>query len=136
MRFLDTNVFVRYLAADDPQKSEACRRLWLQVGAGNETVTTSEAMIAEVCYVLSSPRLYNLAHQDVAARLRPLLSLPGMNLPHKRRFLRALDLYAEYEFLDFEDCLAVSHVEGEGIPELVSYDRGFDRVPGVVRVEP
>ena len=136
MRFLDTNVFVRYLAGDDLQKSEACRRFWQQVDAGEEMVTTTEVMIAEVCYVLSSRRLYNLTHQEVAARLRPLLSLPGLKLVNKRRFLRALDLYAGYDFLDFEDALAVAHMEGRGLTELVSYDQGFDSVPGITRVEP
>lgn len=94
MRFLDANIFVRYLAGDDPQKSEACRRLWQLIDQGQEVATTSEVVIAEVCYVLSSSRLYHLGHEEVAARLRPLISLPGLKLAHKRSYLRALDLYA------------------------------------------
>ena len=46
MKFLDTNVFVRYLTRDDPVKAAACRRLWQQVDQGQETATTSEAILA------------------------------------------------------------------------------------------
>lgn len=136
MKFLDTNVFIRFLAADDEKKSEACLRLFQKVRSGEERVTTSEAIVAEVVYVLSSPSLYSLAHDEVAARLRPLLSLRGLRLPHKRTYQRALDLYAAHRFLDFEDALAVAHMEREGISEIVTYDKDFDRVAGIKRVEP
>lgn len=136
MKFLDTNIFIRFLAGDDEKKSEACLRLFERVRSGDEPVTTSESIIAEVVYVLSSPSLYGLAHDEIAARLRPLLSLRGLRLPHKRAYLRALDLYAAHQFLDFEDALTVAHIEREGMSEVVTYDRDFDRVPGVRRVEP
>lgn len=136
MKFIDTNIFIRFLAADDEKKSEACLRLFQRVQRGQETVTTTEAIVAEVVYVLSSPSLYRLAHDEVAARLRPLLSLRGLRLPHKRTYSRALDLYATHGFLDFEDALAVAHMEREGISEIVSYDKDFDRVAGVTRSEP
>lgn len=136
MKFLDTNVFIRFLAADDEKKSEACLRLFQRVQKGEETVTTTEAIVAEVVYVLSSPSLYGLRHEDIAARLAPILSLRGLLLRHKRTHLRALNLYAAHEFLDFEDALSMAHMEREGISEIVSYDRDFDRVPGVKRVGP
>lgn len=136
MKFVDTNIFVRYLTSDDPQKAAACRRFWQQIAQGQETAATAEAVIAEVCYVLSSPRLYHVSHVEITARLRPLLSLRGLKLPHKRSFLRALELYALHTFLDFEDALEVAHMERLGLQDILSYDTDFDRVPGVQRVEP
>jgi predicted nucleic acid-binding protein len=106
-----------------------CRRV-------RESITTTEAIVAEVVYVLSSPALYRLSHEEVAARLAPILSLRGLLLRHKRTFLRALDIYAAHRFLDFEDALAVAHMERQQIAEIVTYDRDFDRVPGVKRSEP
>ncbi len=95
-----------------------------------------EATISEVAYVLSSPRQYKLSHAEVSARLRPILLLRGLKLPNKRRLLRALDRYSTYSHLDFEDCLTVAQIEQQGIDTLASYDRGFDRVPGITRREP
>ena len=136
MRYVDTNIFIRHLANDDPAQSEACLRFWHRVGQGSERVTTSEAIVSEVCYVLSSPRMYRLSHREVAARLQPLLSLSGLSLANKRSILQALTLYAESPFLDFEDALTVAHMEREGIQDLVSYDQGFDRISGISRSEP
>lgn len=94
-------------------------------------------MVTEVVYVLSSPRApYRLSHEDVRARLVPLLTLRGLKLSQKRLYLRALDLYASSPFLDFEDAVALAHMERTGIKEFLSYDRDFDRVAGITRVEP
>ena len=97
---------------------------------------TTEAVIAEVLYVLSSPRQYKLSHADAAARLRPLLTLRGLQLPHKRSYLRALDLFGTHAFLDIEDAIQVVHMEREGVTELCSYDTDFDRLPTIARQEP
>ena len=87
--------------------------------------------------MLSSPRApYRLSHEDVRARLLPILTLRGVRLPQKRVYLRALDLYASSPFLDFEDALAMAHVEHRRLTEIVSYDKNFDRVTGLQRVEP
>ena len=56
MRFLDTNVFLRYLTGDDEIKAQASYELFQRVSLGEEELFTCEAIVAEVVYVLSSPR--------------------------------------------------------------------------------
>ncbi len=137
MRFLDTNVILRYLTRDDEAKAEACYRLFQSVKNGEEELFTCEAIVTKVVYVLSSPPAgYRLSHDDIRARLVPILSLRGLRLLHKRVYVRALDIYASSPSLDFEDALAVAHIERQGITEIVSYDRDFDRVVQVQRTEP
>ena len=137
MRFLDTNVILRYLTRDDEAKAEACYRLFQQVQQGAEELVTCEAIVTEVVYVLSSQRApYRLSHEEIRARLVPILTLRGLRLPQKRVYIRALDLYASAPFLDFEDALAVAHMERQGVSEIVSYDRDFDLVAEVQRMEP
>jgi|tagenome__1003787_1003787.scaffolds.fasta_scaffold20575041_3 predicted nucleic acid-binding protein len=136
MRFLDTNIIIRFLTGDDPAKASDCYALFQRLGSGAESVTTSEVIIAEVVYVLSSRAQYGLSHADIRGRLLPLLAARGLRLLQKRVCLRALDLYAAHPFLDYEDALSVAYMEHERIAELYSYDRGFDRVTGVQRVEP
>ena len=86
--------------------------------------------------MLTSPRQYALSHEDASARLRPLLSLRGLHLLHKRAYQRALDLFATYPHLDFADALLVAQMERTGEQELYSYDTDFDRLPAVIRREP
>lgn len=134
MRWLDTNIFIRYLTRDDPIKAEACLALFQRVRDGEEELVTGETIIAEVTYVLTSQ--YDLDHPEIAARLRPLLILGGLKLANKRVMLRALDLYSESTRLDFEDALSVAHMEHLGLREILSYDRDYDCVTEVVRQAP
>lgn len=137
MKFLDANIIIRYLTRDDESKAEACYQLLQRVKQGKEEVATCEAILTEVAYVLTSSRApYGLNHADVKDRLVPILTLRGLRLPRKKTFLRALELYASSHSLDIEDALAVAHMEQLGITAIYSYDRDFDRVPGVQRMEP
>ncbi len=137
MKFLDTNVILRYLTRDDEVRAEACYRLFQRVKQGQEELVVCEAIVTEVVYVLSSVRApYRLSHEEIRARLLPILTLRGLKLPQKNVYLRALDLYASSPFLDFEDALTVCHMEQRGITELVSYDRDFDRIGGIRRIAP
>ncbi|MBI2913420.1 MAG: type II toxin-antitoxin system VapC family toxin [Chloroflexi bacterium] len=136
MRFLDANIFLRYLVPGDEAKARACFALFQKVKTGEEVVTTSEAVVAEVAYVLRSRAHYRLAPSEIGARLRPILALRGLKLPHKRTYLRALDLWNAHPALDFEDVLTVAHMERLGLVEVVSYDTDFDRLPDLRRVEP
>jgi predicted nucleic acid-binding protein len=136
VRFLDTNIFLRYLAPTDARKASACFDLFQRIKSGQETVTTSEVIIAEVAYVLRSRAHYGLATREISDRLRPLLSLRGLKLAHKETCLKALEVWDANPAIDFEDALTVAHMERLGITELFSYDTDFDRIANVERVEP
>jgi predicted nucleic acid-binding protein len=61
--------------------------------------------------------------------------LSGLKVPHRQVCLRALDLHTKHT-LDFEDCLALAHMEQQNLTQLYSYDRGFDHIAGITRLEP
>jgi uncharacterized protein len=133
--FVDTNIFLRYLTRDDPAKAEACYQLLEKARKNEIALATSESVIAEIVFVLASPRLYNLSRMDIRARLYPLLTLEGLKLPDRRKFIRALDLYTSHT-IDFEDALTVAEMESLQIETLYSYDLDFDKVEGIQRSEP
>lgn len=136
MRFLDTDVILRYLVRDDESKAQTCFALFQKVNDGQEEVTTCEAVIAEAVYVLASPRTYAMPRERVRDLLRPILAMPGLKLARKRLYLLALDLFVTYPRLDFEDALIIAHMQDAGIDDVISYDEDFDRVPDVIRSEP
>lgn len=140
MRFIDANIILRHLAkpvtAIDRVRQQASTQLFQRVRSGQEQVTSCEAVISEVLYVLCSPRQYNLSHQDAAIALSPVLRLRRLRLPRKRVLLRALDVFATHHDLDYEDALLIAHMEHQGEQELYSYDGDFDKVAGIARVEP
>ncbi|MEZ4633622.1 MAG: PIN domain-containing protein [Caldilineaceae bacterium] len=137
MYFIDTNVFIRYMTRDDPQKAEACRLLFERAKQNKVELYTSDAVIAEIVFVLSSKRLYNLSPQQIQERLQPMLSLPALKMQNKRTTQRALVLYAQNQ-LDFEDALSIAEMERRQIAEIYSYDTDFDSIVGsdIHRIEP
>lgn len=135
MRFIDTNIFIRYLTKDDPRKAEACFELFQKAKLGEEALTTSETVIGEVVFVLSAKDLYNLPRDEIRNRLYPLFSVPGLKLRHRKMYLRALDLYTAHP-IDFEDALIIADMEHRSIKEVYSYDRELDRAATVKRLEP
>lgn len=135
MRFIDTNIFLRHLTNDDPAKARRCFELFQKAKRNQISLTTSESVIAEVVYLLASKRVYNLAREEIVTRLRPLLSLPGLKVPYRNAFLRALEIYATYT-IDFEDALSKAHMERQKISDIYSYDTDFDKLSGLTRIEP
>src|SRR5256885_1625990 len=107
MIFVGTNYFLRSLVqpsnATDRQMAEEAQSLFRAVQEGEEEITTSEAVIAEVVYTLSAKHHYHLPAPDVAERLKPFLLLPKLRLPSKRNVLRALDLWSSRPALGFVD---------------------------------
>jgi predicted nucleic acid-binding protein len=136
MQFVDANIFLRHLTNDDPVKAQACYALFQKVQRGEIVITTSESILAEVVYVLTSKNLsYNVPRQQIRNLLYPIISMRGLKLTQKRIYLRALDLYAA-NTIDFEDALAVAHMERQKIAGIVSYDHHLDKIGTVTRREP
>ena len=134
--FLDTNIVIRYLTQDDPDQSARAKALLDQVEAGTLQVTTSETVLGELVFVLSSKRLYNLPREEIRAYLAAFLGLKGLRLPNKRMYLRALELYATIPRLDFADALHVAEMERRKLTTIISFDEDFDDIEGITRREP
>jgi predicted nucleic acid-binding protein len=135
MQFIDANIFLRFLTRDDPTKAERVKALLERAQRGEVSLLTSESVIAELVFVLASPRLYNLSREEVRTLLSPIVGLKGLKLPRRKALLRALDLFAATS-MDFVDALAVAQMEAGRISEIYSYDGHFDSVEGITRLEP
>ena len=136
MKFVDTNIFVRYLAGDDPAKQVRSSQLFEKVRKGDEQVITTEGVIHETCYVLTSSNLYNLSHTDVRDRLYPLLELDDVLIRDKPLYLQALNLFGDHGFLDYIDAVAIAHTQSGISDGIYSYDRKISKIDGANRTEP
>ncbi len=72
---------------------------------------------------------------ELATALTSVLSNPGLQLDHKGAIERAFDRYADTN-LDFADCLCIKHTIRLRLDGIYSYDRDFDRIPDLRRLEP
>jgi predicted nucleic acid-binding protein len=132
--FVDANIFLRLITADDPKKAERCFELIQRAGRGEVDLYTSESIVSEVVYVLSRAT-YRVPRADVEAALGSALANSGLRMDYKDSVLRALEFWQESK-LDFEDCLAIQHARRLALDGIYSYDRDFDRIPDIRRLEP
>lgn len=137
MHFLDTNIFLRHLTRDVPEKAAACEALFYAIETGDQQAWTSDLVVAELVFVLGakSGNGYGLSREEIAQGLLPLLTLPGLLLPSKRFYPRIFELYIQHR-IDFVDAFNAALVEVSALPELYSYDSDFDRIQSVRRLEP
>ncbi|MFN0074403.1 MAG: type II toxin-antitoxin system VapC family toxin [Chloroflexota bacterium] len=139
-RFIDTNMFLRYLTHPDTdeqrRKHEASSALIQQVESGDEEAVTTESVFAEIMFVFCSRRQYGLDRAQGVDLVRPLIEMPSLELTGKSTYLRAMDLFCTYSQLDIEDAISAAFMERHGIAEIWSFDHDFDNIPGIVRVEP
>ncbi len=131
LQFIDTNIFLRYLAGDDPDKGRRAYELLQRVEAGEVAVTTTEAVILEIIFVLSGKRTYNRPRAEIREKLVAILSLRGLRLSRKAVYLRALDLYVANGSVDFVDCLNAAFMEDAGIKIVWTFDKDNERIQGV-----
>lgn len=131
--FLDTNIILRHLLADDETKATRSKELLARLERGEAKARTSEVVVAEVVFVLE--RSYRVPKDEVREYLLPIIFFPGLMLPRKRVFLRAFDLYVEKK-ISFADAYNAALMEKLRITDVASYDPHFDRIEGIHRFEP
>ena len=132
-RFVDTNVFLRFLTADLPVQAERCAALVQRLHEGTEVVQIAPLAVAEIIWTLE--RFYKLTKAEVTAKVSPLLKLKGLRVVNKELFLGALELFAEKN-ISFTDAYIAVQMERSGVEEIYSYDQDFDRLDQVIRLEP
>lgn len=132
-RFVDTNVFLRYLTDDLPVQADRCAALVRRLRDGAEVVHLSPLAAAEIVWTLE--RFYKLSRAEVVAKVSPLLKLKGLRMVGKEAFLAALTLYAA-KGVSFTDADMAVQMERAGAQGIYSYDQDFDRLDPVVRIEP
>ena len=91
--------------------------------------------VAEVVWVLES--FYEFPRAQIGTTLTQFLHADGLEVETPDLLTEALALYHDHERnLDFADALLATTARRNGPPELYSFDRDFDHVPGVTRLHP
>lgn len=133
--FVDTDVIIRLLTGDDPQKQAQAALLFTQVETGELVLEAPDTVIADAVYVLASRTLYAMSRAAIHELLTPLVRLPGFRVRNKRVLLRALEIYGTAN-RGFGDAMIIAAMEQRGPRDLYSYDRGFDSFSQISRLEP
>ncbi len=130
MILVDSNVPMYLIGADHPHKLDAQRALERAMMRGDKLVTDAEV-------------LQEILHRFVAIRRREaiqpafdaLLAVVDevLTVTHED-VQRARHLVLGNHELSARDALHVAVMEAHGVTQILSFDRGFDGVPGIRRL--
>lgn len=131
--FLDTNIFLRHLRADHAEHSPKATAYLGRIERGESKVKIAESIIFESVYSLQ--RSYKQPKAAIRDALLPLIELPGIVLPGKKLWRDVFDLYVRLN-LPFVDAYHAVIMKRQKLTKIVSFDRDYDRIPGITRIEP
>ena len=132
-KFVDTNVFLRYLTKDDLSKYERCREMFRRSLEGEIAISTSGMVIAELIWTLLS--YYKVPKAQVIEKVSVILGTESLFIPDKDVLADALVLYARKN-IDFIDAYNAVFMKYQGLREIYSYDEDFEAIEDIERKEP
>ncbi len=133
MRFLDTNILLRYFTRDDEEKARKALALLQHIENGEEKVETSLPVIFETIFTLQ--RYYKAPRSRIKDLLLLVLRLRDLRLPAKNLCIAALDIFVKQN-ISYADAFNAIYMQSKGITEVYSWDEDFDRIEGLTRIEP
>ena len=123
---LDTNVLLRYLLGDSQAKSVE------KIIKSREKLVLLDIVVAEVVWTLSTA--YKWRKDKIISLVISLLKLENIEA-NRRLLLSAIDIYKGHS-VKYTDAYIVSLMSEINTNRVYSYDRDFDKIPGVRRIEP
>ncbi len=129
--YADTNVLIRYFTGEPVEMLEKVVMLMNAVDSGDITLRVDSITVAEVVWVLSTS--LKLKAPEIAPRLIEFLSRDGIEADEVT--ISALTFYANKN-VDFADAFLGATLLHRGPLRVFSFDKHFDRIPGIRRLEP
>ena len=133
MIFLDANIFIRFLTKDDRKKAEDVRKLFELIEGGKIKAQTHIIVLAEIVWTLHS--FFKIKKETIAEYIALLLDLKNLTMNDEKIIGRAIEIFKNRN-IDFIDAFCASLAEEHQIKYICSYDRDFDKIKDIKRIEP
>jgi len=130
--FIDANIFLEVILKDE--KNESCKN-YLNKIKNNEVMAITSDFIIYTCLLQIERNIKD--NEKLKKFILGINSLNGLEIirPYLTDIHNAIEI-ANKESLDFDDSLVVSCMKSANINKLVSFDKHFDKVKTINRIEP
>ena len=128
--YLDANAILCYLLDEPRDMADATRVCFEAAERGDIHLLITPTTLAEVVWVLGS--VYKKTRPDIATQMLAFVTAHGIYAEDEDEITLALSLFHERN-IDFADALLAARCLLTGPPVIYSFDRHFDRVPGIQR---
>lgn len=128
VRLIDTNLIIRFLVNDDPQKADRVEKILKDKESKNILLDT---VVAEIIWVLTS--YYELDKKTTIEKIEALIHLESIKC-NSQLLGKSLTIWRDHP-ISFIDAYIIAVAEEVGA-DIYSYDRKFDKVKSIKRREP
>ena len=134
MLFVDANIFLRAILQDDREKAENCIRLFEKIDRNKIGTATSLLVINEIVWVLEG---LGVEQKEIENRVNAIAqsNIKIVDGLCNEKILEALRYYRDAK-IDFVNIINALIARDNRIKQIVSYDKHFDKINLVERVEP
>jgi predicted nucleic acid-binding protein len=128
--YVDANVIIRHLTRDVPDMADQALSLFASAERQEVRLIVTTVTLAEVVWTLAS--FYKLVRHNIAERLLLFVTADGVEMESQDEAILALSIYRDRN-VSFEDALLAARALLFGPVTIYSFDRHFDRIPGIQR---
>ncbi|AKM79095.1 MAG: hypothetical protein UX85_C0003G0107 [Candidatus Beckwithbacteria bacterium GW2011_GWB1_47_15] len=125
---IDTDIIIRFITQDDNQKAKKFQ-VWLKK---NKKILLSDVTVAETYWVLKS--FYGFSQKRIIISLESLVSYNNI-VCNKVLLLSTMAQLKRYK-ISFVDAYASAYSLLENDGKILSFDKDFDKIKGIKRIEP
>ena len=118
--FVDSNVLLRFLIADDVEQRAKAKALLERGANGEVSLLTGPPVFFEISWVLR--KAYKKSREEVLDILTGLMGLPGLDLTDRSILEEALTL-AGAAGMEFADAYVATLAKSAGATELATFNR-------------
>ena len=126
---IDTNLLVRFLTDDEPNKAKAVDTLLLKAGRNELKILIPNVVIAELVWVLES--FYRMTPEEIINLIEAILNTPGAEIQDKSIIAATLKLYGSKN-IDFIDAWIIAFAKNKNVKTIYTFDKKHFRDIGEV----
>jgi predicted nucleic acid-binding protein len=128
--FVDSNIPMYLVGVPHPNK-EPARRALEELVAARESLCTDAEVLQEILHrytAIRRPEFIDQAFESVIGVVDVVYAIERTDVERARRILKTTPRLAA------RDALHVAVMQGRDIDRILSFDTGFDGIPGIVRL--
>ena len=133
MIFIDTNIFIRFFVVDNSEEHKKVEKFFNDVVCGNTKYFTNTMVITEIVWVLG--KYYKMEKNHVCENIRLILDTPNILIKEIKILHNTVEIF-EKQNIDFIDAYNYSYSLMSNSNEIMSYDKDFDKLDMIKRIEP
>lgn len=130
--FADTNIFIRLYLQDNPKSSPLANDIISACENGKFTLVICPVTILEIVWLLLS--FYKIPKEKILLFLEEILLISNIEVVDRPLIEKVLSLYKSKN-IDVTDAYWIAVMEQEKIKEIFSFDRDFDKIKEITRLE-